>query len=122
MLASNLVGLLPLSWGRLRSHRVAAALCALPPLLCTALVRDTAFVFSLCGLSGFAIVFFVPAALQRAAMRASVKRWGHAGRTTPHTTCLSGGAAVHAVFVFGGVAFVFNVWLVLVKPAVATLL
>ena len=33
--------------------QVAAALCAMPPLVLTALVRDTAFVFSLCGLSAW---------------------------------------------------------------------
>ena len=110
VLASNLVEILPLSWGRMRSRKVAAALCAVPPLVLTALVRDTAFVFSLCGLSGFAIVFFVPAALQRAALRASVRRWGHAGRATPHTTCLSGDAAVFGVCAFGAAAFAFNVW------------
>ena len=91
-------------------HKVAAALCAVPPLVLTALVRDTAFVFSLCGLSGFAIVFFVPAALQRAALRASVRRWGRAGRATPHTTCLSGDAAVFGVCAFAAAAFAFNVW------------
>ena len=119
VLASNLVGLLPRSWGRLRSVRVAAALCALPPLLCTALVSDTAFLFSLCGLFGFAIVFFVPAALQLAAMRASVKRWGAAGRATPHTTLFSSSTTVGAVLAFGSAAFAFNVWLVLVKPLAA---
>ena len=73
-------------------------------------MRDTAFVFSLCGLSGFAIVFFVPAALQRAARRASVRRWGRWGRVTPHTTCLSCDAAVYGVCAFGGAALAFNVW------------
>ena len=97
----------------------AAALCALPPLLCTALVSDTAFLFSLCGLFGFAIVFFVPAALQLAAMRSSVKRWGPAGRATPHTTLFSSSTTVGAVLAFGSAAFAFNVWLVLVKPLAA---
>lgn len=112
VLASNLVEVLPrprcISEAGLR--KVAAALCAVPPLVLTALVRDTAFVFSLCGLSGFAIVFFVPAALQRAALRASVRRWGRAGRATPHTTCFSGDAAVFGVCAFGAAAFAFNVW------------
>uniref|UniRef100_A0A7S0P156 Amino acid transporter transmembrane domain-containing protein n=1 Tax=Calcidiscus leptoporus TaxID=127549 RepID=A0A7S0P156_9EUKA len=105
VLAANLEGLLPV---RLRSRRVAAALCALPPLFCTAYIRDTALVFAVCGLSGFAIVFFVPAALQRAAMRSSIRRWGAAGRSTPHTTVLSHEAAVIAVMGFGGAAFVYN--------------
>ena len=112
VLASNLVEILPrsrcISEAGLR--KVAAALCAVPPLVLTALVRDTAFVFSLCGLSGFAIVFFVPAALQRAALRASVRRWGRAGRVTPHTTCFSGDVAVFGVCAFGAAAFAFNVW------------
>ena len=168
--------------------QVAAALCAMPPLVLTALVRDTAFVFSLCGLSawptapslqgpharrlrafgvrlaalggaappggetgplgaqplpasgarasrlqshrphcfwpaglsGFAIVFFVPAALQRAALRASVARWGRAGRATPHTTCLSGDAAVFGVCAFGAAAFVFNLWSMFLSKLLAS--
>ena len=80
VLAANLEGLLP---AQLRSRRIAATLCALPPLLCTACVQDTAFVFSLCGLSGFTIVFFVPAALQRAALEASVRRCGDEPSPSP---------------------------------------
>lgn len=113
VLAANLEALLPT---RLRSRRMAATLCALPPLLCTACVRDTALVFSLCGLCGFTIVFFVPAALQCASVRASVRRWGEAGRVTPHTTPFSGMAAVYAVGAFGAVAFVYDCWIVLIQP------
>lgn len=109
VLAANLEGLLP---PRLRSPRVAAALCALPPLLCTACVRDTALVFAICGLSGFIIVFFVPSALQRAAMRASVERWGELGRATPHTTCFSHEPTVVAVMLAASCAFALNLWAV----------
>lgn len=105
VLAANLEALLP---PRLRSKRVAAGLCALPPLLCTALVSDTALVFSLCGLSGFTVVFFVPALLQHAARRASMKRWGEAGRLTPHSTPFSGNATVVGVLAFSVVAFLYN--------------
>ena len=118
VLASNLVALLP---RRFASQRIAAALCAMPPLLGAAFVRDTAFLFSLCGLSGFTIVFFVPSALQRAAQIASIKRWGEAGRATPHTTPLSGPGTVLAVMSFGAVAFAFNAGLVLVQPMLAAL-
>ena len=77
VLAANLVHALP---PKLATPTVAAALCALPPLLLTGAVTDTTFLFQLCGLSGFAIVFFVPAALQHASLRASVARWGEVGR------------------------------------------
>ena len=76
-------------------------------MLATAVVRSTPFLFSLCGLSGFAIVFFVPAALQRAARHASVARWGAAGRDTPHTTVFSDASVVFAIAALGGAAFVF---------------
>ena len=105
VLAANLEALLP---PRLRSKRVAAGLCAFPPLLCTALVSDTALVFSLCGLSGFTVVFFVPAMLQRAARRASMKRWGEAGRLTPHSTLFSGDSTVFGVLAFSVIAFLYN--------------
>ena len=114
VLAANFEPLLP---SALRSQRTAAALCATSPFLLTACVHDTALVFSLCGLAGFAIVWFVPAALQYAARRASIQRWGEAGRATPHSTCLSGPAAVAAVSLVGGVAFAFNFWVVLLRPA-----
>ena len=110
VLAANLEALLP---ARLRSRRTAASLCAMPPLLLTACVRDTATVFSVCGLAGFAIVWFVPAMLQHAAMRASVRRWGdELGRRTPHTTVMSGPTTVSAVMAVGVVAFGYNVWAV----------
>ena len=99
-----------------RSRPIAATLCALPPLLCAAYVRDTTFVFSLCGLSGYAIVFFVPAALQLAAARASLRQFGEAGRVTPHTTCLSSATAVYSVAAAGMVAFLYDMWIVLVRP------
>ena len=113
VLAANLEALLPPA---LRSRRIAASACALPPLVCTALVHDTALVFSLCGLAGFAVVFFVPSLLQAAAYDASLRRWGELGRRTPHTTCLSGPAATAAVLAFGGGAFLYNVWAVAVRP------
>ena len=108
VLASNLVALLPPKWmARTWRRRGAALLCALPSVLATAVVRSTPFLFSLCGLSGFAIVFFVPAALQRAARHASVARWGAAGRDTPHTTVFSDASVVFAIAALGGAAFVF---------------
>lgn len=107
VLAANLEALLPPS---LRSKRIAAGLCALPPLLCTALVSDTTLVFSLCGLCGFTVVFFVPAMLQYAARRASMKRWGEAGRLTPHSTPFSGVRTVVTVLAFSGVAFLYNLY------------
>ena len=118
VLAANLQPLLPLP---LRSKRTAAVICALPPLLLTACIRDTALVFSLCGLAGFCIVWFVPAALQHAAMRASVRRWGEAGRLTPHSTSFSGPFTVVAVAAVGGIAFAYNLWVVVVAPVVARL-
>lgn len=105
VLATNLAELLP---PRHRSVRVAAALCALPPFIGTACVRDTSRIFAICGLSGFAVVFFVPAALQVAAMRASVARWGEAGRCTPHTVWLSKEPVVLTVAALSGAAFVQN--------------
>ena len=113
VLAVNAEPLLPRC---LRSKRNAAALCAAPPLMLTAIVRDTAVVFSLCGLAGFAIVWFVPAALQHYAREASVRRWGEPGRATPHSTCLSGPCTVLAVAACGGVAFSYNVYVVIVRP------
>ncbi|KAL1499810.1 hypothetical protein AB1Y20_012495 [Prymnesium parvum] len=118
VLASNLVAILP-SW--LRSRRIASTLCALPPLVLTALVRDTAFLFSLCGLSGFAIVFFIPAALQHASRRTSIKRWGKAGVSTPHSTIFSGTTPVFIVVGLASVAFAFNVWVVLLSPVLSAL-
>ena len=47
-------------------------------------------------------------ALQRAAMRSSIRRWGVEGQSTPHTTVLSHEAVVFAVICFGGAAFVYN--------------
>ena len=119
VLASNLAALLP---PRLRSRRVAAALCSLPPLAGCACVRDTSFLFALCGLSGFTVVFFVPAALQHAALLTSTRRWGEAGRRTPHSTCLSGTVPVLAVLGCGGVAFAYNAWMLLLRPALSALL
>ena len=120
VLAVNLQPLLP---GELKSRRVAAALCALPPLVCTAAVHDTAVVFSLCGLCGFAVVFFVPAALQYAAMRATVRRWGaELGHATPHTTVLSGPRVVLAVLAFSISAFGYNAWTVVVRPVLGIFL
>ena len=63
-----------------------------------------------------AIVWFVPAALQHYAREASVRRWGEPGRATPHSTCLSGPCTVLAVAACGGVAFSYNVYVVLVRP------
>jgi len=113
VLATNLYELLP---ALLRSHRVAAALCALPPLSLTALSHNTSWLFSLCGVAGFVVVFFVPAALQHAARVASVKRWGEAGLSTPHSTCLSGPGAVLGVMVLSTLSFVYNVWVVVLTP------
>ena len=74
-----------------------------------ALLLDTnSRVLELCGLAGFTIVWFVPAALQHAARRASVRRWGEAGRVTPHSSCLSGPATVAVVTVAGVGAFAYN--------------
>ena len=84
-------------------------------------MRDTAFLFSLCGLAGFTIVFFVPAALQYAARRISIRRWGDAGRDTPHSTCLSGTAPVVGMLTLGSLAFAYNVWVVLIAPALAAI-
>ena len=85
-------------------------------------MRDTPFLFSLCGLTGYAIVFFVPALLQLAATRASIRRWGSAGASTPHTTCLSRAPVVVAVLALGGAAFGFNAWVVLIQPVVGWML
>jgi hypothetical protein len=67
---------------------------------------------SVAGLAGFFVVFIIPSLLQLAATRLSVRRWGEAGRATPHSTCLSGPPAVWAVLGFGCLAFVVDVWLV----------
>ena len=107
VLAANLEALLP---APLRSRRLSAGLCATPPLVLTACVRDPSVVFSVAGLAGFTIVWFVPAMLQHAAMRASVNRWGELGRATPHTTCLSGPETVGVVMLAGVVAFAYNLW------------
>ena len=112
VLAANLLGLLP---RRLRSRHVAATLCALPPFICTACLHDTALVFAISGLSGFAAVFFVPSLLQRAALRASVRRWGELGRHTPHSTALSSERVVLAVLLFSGGAFAQNLMSVVSK-------
>ena len=73
-------------------------------------------IFSELLLAGFAIVFFVPAALQLAATRASIQRWGDAGRKTPHTSYFSNTMPVVCVMMLGGLAFAFNVYVVLVEP------
>ena len=54
-------------------------------------------------------------------MTASTKRWGEAGRVTPHTTVLSRPELVLCVMAFGVVAFAFNAWLVLIGPLVGAL-
>ena len=114
VLAANLQPLLPLP---LRSKRTAAVICALPPLLLTACIRDTALVFSLCGLAGFFILWLIPAALQVAALRASLRRWGEAGRRTPHTLpVLSSEVSVACVTLVGGLSFAYDAWVVLLAP------
>ena len=73
-------------------------------VLATAVVRDPVPLL-LCGLSGFAIVFFARAC-SAAARHASVAL-GAAGRDTPHTTVFSDASVVFAIAALGGAAFVF---------------
>ena len=118
VLSSNLKELLP---PQLRSQRIAAILCAIPPLLGCAIQRDTSFLFALCGLCGVAVVFIIPAMLQRAARDACVRRWGEVGLATPHSTSLSGDLAVSMVLVIGAVTFLSNAWIMLIWPALQAL-
>lgn len=102
VLAANLAAVLP---GHFGSRRLAAPLCALPPLVGAALLDDVPTLLALCGLPSFVIVFLIPAALQHASLRASVLKWGEAGRRTPHSTLLSGHVPVLGLLGIVGVAF-----------------
>jgi hypothetical protein len=106
-LASNLEEVLPRS---VRRRPIAGPLCATVPLLCTALVRDTAMIFALCGLAGFVMVFFMPAALQVTSLRLCLAKWGEQGRHTPSSTRLSREIYGWIVLMIGGVSFGFSLW------------
>ena len=90
-------------------------LCALPSLLLCAAVRDTSLIFSLAGLSGFVMVFFMPALLLRASTRLCVRRFGAAGRHSPSSTPLSDDWAVNLVVLIGAAAFIFGSWRLVVS-------
>ena len=64
----------------------------------------------LAGLSGFVMVFFMPAILQLVSTRVCLARWGERGRRAPSTSPLSGAAIAYAVLLVGGAAFAFSVW------------
>lgn len=113
VLAANLAVVLPT---RLASRRLTAPLCALPPLLAAAALADTPSLLALCGLPCLVIAFLIPAALQAAALRASLRRWGEAGRRTPHSTPLSGAAPALGLFVLGAAVLAAGIWSLLLQP------
>jgi amino acid permease len=113
VLASNLAVVLPT---RLASRRMTAPACALPPLLGAAVLADTPTLLALCGLPCLVIALLIPAALQAAALRASLLRWGEAGRRTPHSTRLSGHAPALAVFVVCALFLAAGIWSLLLMP------
>ena len=115
-LAANLEECLPIG-SHLRRRPVAGPLCALPPLLLCAAVRDTSLIFSLAGLSGFVMVFFMPSLLLHASRRVCVHRFGAEGECAPSTTRFSGDRTIGVVLLLGSAAFIFSLWRLVVSLA-----
>jgi hypothetical protein len=113
VLAANLAVVLP---SRLASRRLTAPLCALPPLLAAAVLTDTPTLLGLCGLPCLVTAFLIPAALQAAALRASLRRWGEAGRRTSHSTRFSGRAPALTLLGLGAALFISDTWSLLLQP------